>query len=44
MPEPFDSLLQQEVEASPVPVIEEDGLPCVAAQGNMIERPLIVNP
>ena len=43
MPEPLDPLLQQEVEASPVPVIEEDGLPYVASQGDMIERPWIVN-
>ena len=40
---PLDLLLQQEVEASPVSVIEEDGLPCVATQGNMIERSRTVN-
>ncbi len=43
MSEPLDSLLQQEVEASPVSVIEEDALPRVAAQGDMIERPWMVN-
>ena len=43
MPEPLDPLLQQEVETSPVPVIEEDDLPCVAAQGDMIQRSWIVN-
>jgi len=43
MPEPLDPLLQQEVEASPVSVIEEDGLPCVATQGNMIEGSRTVN-
>jgi hypothetical protein len=35
MPEPLDPLLQQEIEASPVSVIEEDGLTRVAAQGDM---------
>jgi hypothetical protein len=43
MSEPLDPLLEQEVKSSPVPVIEEDGLPCVAAQGDMIERPWIVD-
>ena len=43
MPEPLDPLLKQEVKASPVSVIEEDGLPCVAAQDDMIERSWIVN-
>jgi hypothetical protein len=43
MPEPFDPLLHQEIEASPVPVVEENGLPRVAAQGDMIERPWIVD-
>jgi len=38
VPEPLGPLLQQEVETSPVPVIEEDGLPRVAAQGDVIER------
>lgn len=39
MPEPLRSFLEQEVEASPVPVIEKDGLPCVAAKDDMIECP-----
>ena len=43
MPEPLGPFLQQEIEPSPVPVIEEDGLPCVAAQGNMIQRAWIVD-
>jgi hypothetical protein len=43
MPEPLDPLLQQKVKASSVSVIEEDGLPCVAAQDDMIERSWIVN-
>jgi hypothetical protein len=43
MPEPLDPLLEQEIETSPVSVIEEDGLPRVAAQGDMIECPWIVD-
>jgi hypothetical protein len=43
MPEPLDPLLQQELEASRVSVIEEDGLPCVATQSNMIVRSRTVN-
>ena len=39
----FYSLHFASVEASPVSVIEEDGLPCVATQGNMIERSRTVN-
>jgi hypothetical protein len=39
MPEPLRSFLQQEVEASPIPVIEEDSLPGVAAKDNMIDCP-----
>ena len=43
MPEPLDPLLEQEVEASSISVIEEDGLPCVAAQGDMVECPWIMD-
>jgi hypothetical protein len=43
MPEPLRPFLQQEVEASSVPVIEEDGLPCVAAEDDMIGCPWAVD-
>ncbi len=43
MPEPLDPLLQQEIEASPVPVIEEAGLPRITTQGDKTERPWKVN-
>ena len=43
MSEPLNSLLQEEVEADPVSVIEEDGLPCVASQGDMIECSRVID-
>ena len=43
MPEPFDPFLQKEIEASPVSISREDGLPGVAAEDDVIHRPKIVN-
>ena len=43
MPEPFDPFLQKETASSPVSIIEEDGLPGVAAEDDVIHRSGIVN-
>jgi len=41
--EPLDPLLEQEVEASPISAIEENGLPCVASEGDMIKGAWIMH-
>ncbi len=43
MSKSFDSFLDQEAEASPIPVIKEDRLTAVTAQGDMIECTRIVD-
>jgi len=40
----FDPFLDQKVEASAVPIIEENGLAAIATQDGVIECPRIVDP
>jgi len=40
LPEPLGIFLEQEIEATPVPGIEEDVLPGVAVQSDVTETPL----
>jgi hypothetical protein len=42
--ESLDPLLDQKEESSAILVIEENALPAVAAQDDVVERPRVVNP
>jgi hypothetical protein len=44
MAEPFDSFLQQEEKARPVPIVKENALSVVAPQDDVIQCPGIMNP